>query len=130
MAHSLAETFMQALQTSEQQMDPTPVAALFGEEAELRNLAQREPFHGQAGAETFWRNYLSVFQQIRSEFTNVIETEESAVLEWTADGTLASGHPIQYRGVSIVEGAKERVRSFRTYYDSATFLPQGAKQHA
>jgi hypothetical protein len=40
------------------------------------------------------------------------------VLEWTTEATLASGEPIAYRGVSLLEHDGDHVVSFRTYYDS------------
>jgi ketosteroid isomerase-like protein len=125
-----AERFMQALQTAEQQMNPTPVADLFTEEAELTNLAKTEPYRGREGAHAFWQEYLNVFQEIRSEFTNVIEHAGTAVLEWNSTGALKAGSPIAYRGVSILELQDDRVRGFRTYYDSGAFLPQPARQES
>ncbi len=48
-------------------------------------------------------------------------------MEWTAQGALSNGRPLTYGGVSLVEHEGEQIRRFRTYYDSAVFLPQGAK---
>jgi len=42
-------------------------------EAELSNLAMTEPLQGHDGARRFWQKYLSVFEHIRSKFTNVVE---------------------------------------------------------
>jgi hypothetical protein len=108
-------------------MDAAPVTALFGADAELHNLVKAEPAPEQQSALDFWQSYLAMFQQIRSDFTNVIEADQTAVLEWTSEGILHTGEPIRYRGVSIVEGAGDQVLRFRTYYDSAAFVPGGAK---
>jgi hypothetical protein len=60
----------------------------------------------------------------------VREAEGLAVLEWESEGTLPGGEPIRYPGVSVIEFADGRVGRFSTYYDSAAFLPQGAKRVA
>ncbi|MDQ3248690.1 MAG: nuclear transport factor 2 family protein [Chloroflexota bacterium] len=128
MSNSLAEPFMRALQASEEAMDPAPVVALFTDSSELSNLSSQEPQRGIDGAQTFWQNYLAVFQQIHSNFHHVIETDNAAVMEWISDGTLKNGEPIRYKGVSIIETEGDKVTRFSTYYDSGAFLPQGAKQ--
>lgn len=43
-------------------------------------------------------------------------------LEWAASGALPNGHPIDYRGVSVLDLGESEVRGFRAYYDSAAFL--------
>lgn len=128
MASETAERFMQALQKIEQTKDVEPLVSMFSEDAELSNLATPSPLHGKEGARQFWQKYLSVFQNIRSKFNNVVESNGSAVLEWTSEGALSSGEALNYRGISVIETENGQVRRFRTYYDSAAFLPQGAKQ--
>ena len=128
MASETAERFMQALQKIEQTKDVEPLVSMFSEDAELSNLATPSPLHGKEGARQFWQKYLSVFQNIRSKFNNVVENNGSAVLEWTSEGALSSGEALNYRGISVIETDNGQVRRFRTYYDSAAFLPQGAKQ--
>jgi limonene-1,2-epoxide hydrolase len=128
MANQLAESFIHALQASEAALDPVPVVTLFGDQAELSNLSGSEPQHGVDGAKTFWENYLAVFQRIHSDFTHVVQSDGTAVLEWVSEGALKNGEPIRYKGVSIIESEGDKVIRFRTYYDSGAFLPQGAKQ--
>lgn len=127
MASEIAEQFMQTLQQTEDTQNVEPLVALFAEDAELTNLAMSEPLRGQEGARKFWQKYLSVFDRIHSHFTHVTEGSDTAVLEWVSDGKLSSGEPIKYPGVSIVEVDRGKVQRFRTYYDSAAFLPEGAK---
>jgi ketosteroid isomerase-like protein len=126
MASEMAERFMQTLQEIEQSGDVEPMVALFAEESEASNLAHSQPHRGKEGARKFWQEYLSAFKEIHSTFHNVIEGESAFVLEWTSEGSLPSGEPIHYPGVSIVETGGGEVRRFRTYYDSAAFLPQRA----
>lgn len=126
---TFAEVFQSALQESEKSRDPSPLTALFGKEAELLNLALTEPMRGTEGARRFWTNYLAAFESIRSEFFQTTQTEGTAVLEWVSEGVMAgTGQPFNYRGVSVVEHDGEKVKRFRSYYDSAVFLPGGAKQ--
>ncbi len=104
-------------------------STLFGDDAELFNLALTEPMKGVEGARRFWTNYLSAFEKIRSTFHHTISTDKDAVLEWVSEGVMAaSGQPFNYRGVSVIEHDGAKVSRFRTYYDSAVFLPGGAKQ--
>lgn len=128
MASETAKKFMQTLQQIEENKNVESLVSLFTEDAELSNLASSSPLQGKDGARQFWQKYLSVFQQIHSKFTNVVESNGSAVLEWISEGTLTSGEPLKYQGVSIIETVDGKVQRFRTYYDSAAFLPQGAKQ--
>ena len=126
---NLAETFQSTLQQIEQSRDPEALVALFGDDAELLNLALTEPMKGIEGARKFWTNYLSAFEKIRSTFHHTISTDKDAVLEWVSEGVMASsGQPFNYRGTSVIEHDGGKVHKFRTYYDSAVFLPGGAKQ--
>jgi hypothetical protein len=68
MANELTEQFMHSLQHLEQTGDIESLVALFSEDTELDNLSKTEPQHGHEGARQFWRQYLSVFDHIRSRF--------------------------------------------------------------
>ena len=127
MTSEIAERFMQTLQQIEETGDVEPLVAMFTEDAELSNLAMTEPLHGRDGARRFWQKYLSVFERVHSKFTNVVEGDNTAVLEWISEGALSTSEPLNYRGVSLIEIDNGQVHRFRTYYDSAVFLPQGAK---
>ena len=127
MANDTPERFMQALQQVERTKDVEPLVQLFADDAELRALVGHRTEHGRDGARQFWREYLSAFQDVHSDFTAVHRGEDFATLEWQSNGTLPSGEPLTYRGVSLLELRDGQVSGFRTYYDSAAFLPQGAK---
>lgn len=127
MASETAELFMQTLQQIEETGDVEPLVAMFTEDAELSNLAMTEPLQGRDGTRRFWQKYLSVFERIHSKFTNVVEGDSTIVLEWLSSG-VSAGEPINYQGISVLEMDNGQVRRFRTYYDSAVFLPQGASQ--
>lgn len=122
MAESITQQFMSALRQIERTKDPEPLVALFGDDAELRNLSRNEPSQGVDGAREFWQRYLGDFGDIASTFEHVVEGPDGAAMEWISEGTLAKGSPIAYRGVSIIETADGKVRRFRTYYDTAAFV--------
>jgi ketosteroid isomerase-like protein len=127
MPSAVVERFMSGLKRAEESHDPGPVAALFGDDAELTNLAREEPRRGADGARQFWADYLHGFARVRSEFFKVFEGDGTAALEWTAEGELPTGKPIRYRGISVLELDGDRVRRFRTYYDSAAFVAPAAE---
>ncbi|WP_210530210.1 nuclear transport factor 2 family protein [Rubellimicrobium arenae] len=120
----MADTFAQALQQTEETRDPEQLVALFAEDSELHNLAIMQ--QGTEGARQFWQTYLDQFDDIRSEFSHMIETDGQAALVWTSKGALKGGHPISYRGVSVIEFSGDKVQRFETIYDSAAFLRQDA----
>jgi ketosteroid isomerase-like protein len=122
---SLVGRFMEALQEAERRRDPRPLVSLFGPDATL--WSPRREGRGQEGALRFWHDYFAAFRDVRSEFVAVTESDGFAALEWRSTGHLADGAPVSYRGVSLIESADERVRAFRTYFDTAPF---GRHPHA
>ena len=126
-ASDRAQTFMDALKTTESERNPDTLVALFTDDATLERMTHKT-YEGKADAESFWQEYLEPFNKIRTEFFKVTEDDETVVLEWESKGTLANGHDIDYRGVSSFDTEGGEVVRFRTYYDSAAFLPEGAEQ--
>ncbi|TNC70948.1 nuclear transport factor 2 family protein [Rubellimicrobium roseum] len=122
----MAQTFADSLQRTEETGDPDHLVRLFAEDSELHNLAIAH--HGLDGARRFWETYLAQFETIRSEFSHLIEAEGQAALVWTSKGILKDGHPINYRGVSVIEFDGDKVHRFETVYDSAAFLTQEARK--
>ena len=127
MPTDVAEAFMTGLQEAERTRDVEPLVRLFAEDAEVESPMLRRSHRGRDGARQFWKEYLGAFGEVRSEFTDTRRAESSAILEWKSDGTLPDGKPISYRGVSLIDFDGGKVKRFRTYYDSAAFLPDGAK---
>ena len=127
MGTALAQQFMDALRQAEQTKDVTPLVMLFADDAELESPVRSAAAHGTDGARKFWEEYLRAFDDVRSEFTHVNGGGPFATMEWSSSGTLPNGQPIRYAGVSIIEQRDGRVTRFSTYYDSAAFLPGGAK---
>ena len=123
MASSMADRFMQALQAAEKTGELDGLAELFSDQAELKRLTGAAPATGQGGARQFWQEYLGSFRRIRSEFTNVIECGRTVVLEWVSEAEPQTGPAFHYEGVSVLEVDQDRVQRFRTYYDTARFVP-------
>ncbi len=128
MASDMAQRFMDALQTIENEGEAGAVVELFAEDASLKRLSQREAYEGRDGARQFWQEYLATFQRLETTFHNVVEAGAQVVLEWESAGTLPGGSPLHYSGVSILEFDGDKVGNFRTYYDSAAFLKEGASR--
>lgn len=121
MPSEVTTAFMHALQEAETSNDPSPLVALYAEDSTTENLSIG-PMRGQDGARDFWRRYLDVFQDIRSEFFHQSDDERTGTMEWVARGHLKSGKPIEYKGISVIEVEGGKVKKFRTYYDSAAFV--------
>src|SRR5690606_15959781 len=92
-----------ALHTLETRGEVEPMSTLFDDDAQLSNVTHPAPFHGKAGVYRFWRDYCFLFQEIHTEFHRIVESEDSAVLEWTSKGILSSGKPFEYQGVTWLE---------------------------
>ena len=127
MASEIAEKFMDALQSIEKENEVDALVELFGDETSLKRMTHKS-YEGKGEAKTFWQEYLEPFDTIHTEFFKVTEDDETVVLEWESKGKLANGHDIDYRGVSSFDTEGGEVVRFRTYYDSAAFLPEGAEE--
>ena len=117
MESSIAHRFVRALQQLEDQSDATAICALFSPNATLQNpLAP--PRSGADGARAFWQEYRKSFGDIRSSFSKVGVGDGFALLEWTSVGSTASGAPVQYEGVSVLDVDGDAISRFRTYFDT------------
>ena len=110
-----AQTFIDALHRLEGARDGDAIAARCATDAVISNPMFKNT--GGDGAAAFWGAYRKCFDDIRSEFSPILEQEGRIALEWRSTGS-AKGQPFAYEGVSIVE-AGDQVTAFRTYFDSA-----------
>lgn len=110
-----AKTFIDALHRLEGDHDVDTIAALYAPDAVISNPMVKT--EGDQGAAAFWTAYRKSFDDIRSEFSVILEHDGRMALEWTSKGS-AKGKPFVYEGVSILE-AGETITAFRTYFDSA-----------
>jgi len=99
--HSMTERFTDALHRIDSDRDVQPMIDLTGDDAHLVKLDEHHETQGKDGAKTFWEDYRNVFGDLETTFTHSVVGESSAALEWTSTGTLRSGKPFRYRGVTI-----------------------------
>jgi len=118
MGQQKAQTFIDALHRLEETSDVEPIASLYSDGADIANPVTRHEHSGPDGAREFWSSYRGTFAEIRSDFHNVLENGDTAVLEWTSRGRAADGGEIRYSGVSVLEFEGDRIQSFRAYFDS------------
>jgi ketosteroid isomerase-like protein len=122
--HNLTERFAEALHRIDSDRDTGPMVELTADDAELMKLDGNHQATGKDGAKTFWEDYRNVFGDLETTFTHTVVGEDIAALEWTSTGTLRSGKPFEYNGVTVIQGDDETVSGVRTYYDSAAFLQE------
>ncbi|MFN7116372.1 MAG: nuclear transport factor 2 family protein [Saprospiraceae bacterium] len=117
MSKQLAEEFIQALQDLEASRNTQSIITLFADECEVSNVVSPRNYVGKVGAQDFWQNYRDTFDQVQSRFRNTIVMDGKVALEWTTEGTVKDGAPIQYDGVSILETQAGKIIRFCAYFD-------------
>ena len=120
--HSMTERFTDALHRIDSDRDVQPMVDLTGDDAQLVKLDEHHETSGKDGAKTFWEDYRNIFGDLETTFTHTVVGEDIAALEWTSKGTLRSGKPFEYKGVTVIQGDDQSVSGVRTYYDSAAFV--------
>ena len=121
------DEFITTLQQMERTKDVSSMLKFFTDDAAMSSIALHKPMQGLDGVKKFWTDYLAIFRTVKSDFVHVHVSGDLAVLEWRSTGELPGGAVIDYQGVSVLEFAREKICRFRTYYDSAAFVPEGAK---
>ncbi|EHR60560.1 nuclear transport factor 2 family protein [Saccharomonospora cyanea] len=122
-AHARADGFAAALRSFEDTGDSSRLRELFGPDPELVRPQVATSDEGTSDVTRFWEEYRSQFSQLSTEFVRVVESGDLGVLEWVSRGTLTTGHPIEYRGISLLDfDDQNRIRRFATYFDTAAFL--------
>ena len=120
-----AQDFADRLTTFEQDRDLDAfVTSAFSPDVVLLRPETGQELTGHEGARTFWSEYLTTFEQVRSTFSRVQEGAVG-VLEWTSEARLAGGRDITYRGASLLDVDEHGLVSrFATYSDTRLFQPQ------
>ena len=121
---SRGRMFADALQQLEDG-DADALLGCFRDGAELLRPEQRH-IGAQEDASTFWQQYRAQFEQVHTEFDRIVDAGDESILEWHSSGTLSSGRPIQYAGVSLLTFEGDKVARFATYYDTAAFTNPSA----
>lgn len=117
-----ADTFIAALHTLEESRDVGPIAALFAPDATTSNPLVKHESEGKQGAEAFWTMYRASFDTIHSEFRNIVENDDAAILEWVSEGSSKQGS-VHYGGTSVLEFGEGGITAFRSYFDPTQVLP-------
>jgi ketosteroid isomerase-like protein/rubrerythrin len=118
-----AQQFVEALRLVEDRGDVDAMVALFHADAEASNPTHAEPLRGESGVRHFWTAYRDAFDEVRSEFSKIVEGPDgTAMLEWTSRGRLRGGEGFSYSGVTVLELRDGRVRRFRAYFDPAQLV--------
>ena len=123
MSREVADNFVAALWELEENENVEPLVEVHTEDCEVGNVSVPGTFNGHEGLREFWTNYRSTFGEMKSEFRNVIATEEGAALECTTKGT-PSGDSVSYDGVSVLEIEGDKVRRFMAYFDTRDLTRQ------
>lgn len=110
--------FIDALTRLEQSGDADAIAGFFAEGADVSDPMVKHSAEGEPGARAFWTRYREAFDEIRSEFRNVVEDGNVAMLEWTSEGS-SDGAPVRYGGVSVLEHGRDGIRAFRASFNAA-----------
>lgn len=104
---------------------------MFSEDAELTNpIIEREgrPRTGREQVADFWKMYRDGFTSIHSNFSDVTISEHSAGLFWRSTGKHASGSPLDYEGVSLLQFDNAgKIARFKGYFDTSQVV---TKAHA
>lgn len=119
-----ARIFAGALRRFEQDGDAAAFAELFADDAVTQRFDARGERRGEV--RQFWTEYRGQFDEVRTTFYNAVEGQDEFALEWTSEGTLRSGNPLHYRGVTCLGYAGDKIAWLRTYYDSAAFVAPAA----
>lgn len=114
--------FMSALQGLEKDGDTGPMAELFTEDAEVLSIDGHGPRSGPEGISALFTQYVEQFETLATTFTQAVEGDGHAALEWRTQATRPGGHEVTYTGVTVIDLDGDKVRGFRTVYDSAALL--------
>jgi ketosteroid isomerase-like protein len=117
MAMERAQRFVDALARLEESGELESLLELFGDDAQVSNVASHRTFHGKEGAREFWREYKGMLRRVKSTFRNMIEAGDRVALEWESSGTAHNGAAVDYEGVSIIEWDGDRISRFYAYFD-------------
>ncbi len=123
MSKEVADRFIEALWKLEEDRDVEALVEVHTEDCDTGNVAVPKTFSGHEGLREFWTNYRKTFDKMKSEFRNVIATDDRAALEWTTEGT-AEGNSVFYGGVSILEIEDDKVKRFMAYFDPRELTKQ------
>ena len=108
MSREVADKFIEALWKLEEDRDVEAHVEIHTQNCSVGNVSVSKTFSGHEGLREFWTDYRKTFDEMKSEFRNVVADDSGhAALEQTTKGT-EDGDTISYDGVSILEIEGER----------------------
>ncbi len=119
-----AKEFIDALHTLEQGSvdDANQLAALYADDATLRNAALDNKGNEMSGADEilrFWVQYKETLGEVFSDFHHVTVSDSAAGLFWTTTGKNPAGDEVNYHGATLLQFNTEgKIEFFRGYYDT------------
>jgi ketosteroid isomerase-like protein len=116
MSTERTQQFIDALGRLEGAQELDPLVELFADDSELQNVTVGGNYHGKDGARAFWSDDRKLFDEVKSEFRNVIVDGDRAALEWERRGTANNGGDIDYVGVSVIEFGGNGIARFMAYF--------------
>lgn len=119
--NNTVQRFIEGLRQLEKDRNADALLKLFGEQCSVGNVQLDKPLTGREGAARFWREYRETFGDVESRFSRIMESDGGASLEWVSTGTLKTGQPVAYRGVSILALEGDSISNFMAYFDSHPF---------
>lgn len=75
MCREVAERFVEALRTLEEERDVEPLVEIHAEDCEVGNVSVPGTFTGHEGLRKFWSSYRRTFGEMGSSFRNVFASE-------------------------------------------------------
>jgi ketosteroid isomerase-like protein len=119
---TLSARFVRALRALENELDLQPLVQLYAEDCELSNPLLEEPLAGTEGARRYWRMYIDRFQEIRTEFTSLVDGQQGSALEWISSAMEPDGRPMEFEGATLLLAKDSRITSMHVYFDPRPLL--------
>ena len=106
------------------------------EDVELLNVPLGATLHGPEGFRQYVQGWATAFPDSRVEVTNIVASEEGAVIEFRGRGTHtgplsgptgeipATGRSVDIPFCDVIQIKNGKISSIHTYYDVATMMGQ------
>ena len=111
MSQEVADRVTDALWKLEEDQDVEALVQVHTEDCSVGNVAVAGTFSGHDGLREFWTSYRKTFDEMKSEFRNIIATDDKAALEWTTNA-ISNGDSVEYDGVSILDDRGQQGQAF------------------
>jgi steroid delta-isomerase-like uncharacterized protein len=105
--------------------DPAQVIAVFAVDGVYEDVPTSAVLQGTAEIAAWAAGYFASVRDITQSVEAWVAIPTGVLVQWLVEATHAgSGHPVSFRGASILELAEDRIAREIAYYDNATFILQ------